>query len=155
LQNTKLIGVRLGEHNLLTDEDCQTLNGRRICSPSVFDVSIEEVMIHENYLPQSLNQYNDIALIRLSRKVQFNDFVKPICLQQDKSLTITDLLGMSLVVTGFGQTEDVQSSNVKLHVSLNVVENEKCNQVFRSEGRKLGNNQICAGGNYNQDSCKG
>ncbi|KAL7023213.1 hypothetical protein ACKWTF_012517 [Chironomus riparius] len=155
LQNTKVVTVRLGEHNLLTDEDCQTLNGRRLCSPSVYDVPIEEVLIHENYLPQSLNQHNDIAVIRLARKVQFNDFVKPICLQQDKSLTITDLLGQTLVVTGFGQTEDVQSSNVKLHVSINVVENEKCNQIFRSEGRKLGNNQICAGGNYNQDSCKG
>lgn len=116
---------------------------------------IENVLIHENYLPQSLNQHNDIALIRLARKVQFNDFVKPICLQQDKSLTITDLLGQTLVVIGFGQTENVQSSSVKLQVSINVVENEKCNQVFRQDGRKLGNNQICAGGNYNQDSCKG
>ncbi|XP_070504161.1 spaetzle-processing enzyme-like [Chironomus tepperi] len=155
LQNTKIISVRLGEHNLITDEDCQTLNGRRICSPGVYDVPVEDVLVHESYLPQSLNQHNDIALIRLVRKVQFNDFVKPICLQQDSSLTVLDLLGQSLVVTGFGQTEDVQSSNVKLHVTINVVENEKCNQVFRSEGRKLGSSQICAGGNYNQDSCKG
>jgi hypothetical protein len=119
-------------------------------------LQIEEFHIHENYQPQSRNQFNDIALLRLSRKVQYTEFIKPICLQSDKSLKVTDLLGQTLVVTGFGATEKSSSSNLKLHVSLNVVENEMCNKVFRGEGRRLNDTlQICAGGVKNEDSCKG
>lgn len=155
IQNTKLISVRVGEHNLLTEQDCEMVNGKKTCSPASYDVPIEEVITHDKYLPLSLNQHNDIALVRLTRRVQFTDFVKPICLQQDKSLTTTELLGQTLVVTGFGQTEEYKNSNEKLHVSINVVENEQCNKIFSAEGRRLGDSQICAGGNYNQDSCKG
>lgn len=140
----------------MTGEDCETQNGRKICAPNALDLQIEETQIHENYLPQSRNQLNDIALLRLSKKVQYTEFIKPICLQSDKNLKVTDLLGQTLVVTGFGATEKSASSKEKLHVSLNVVENALCNKVFRGEGRKLNDSlQICAGGVKNEDSCKG
>jgi hypothetical protein len=155
LQNTRLIGVRLGEWNLLTDEDCESINGRRICAPNSLDVGIEEVILHEKYSPQSLNQHNDIALLRLSSKVQFNDFVKAICLQQDRDLKITDILGQSLVVAGFGATQSASSSTSKQQVSIRVVETDKCDQIFKREGRRLADTQICAGGVKNQDSCTG
>lgn len=120
------------------------------------DFALEDIITHENYQPQSRNQFNDIALIRLSKKVQYTEFIKPICLQTDTNIKVTDLLGQSLVVTGFGATEKSASSNLKLHVSLNVVENEKCNKIFRAEGRRLNDTlQICAGGVKNEDSCKG
>ncbi|KAG5670590.1 hypothetical protein PVAND_000841 [Polypedilum vanderplanki] len=155
LQNSRLIGVRLGEWNLLTDEDCETINGKRICAPESIDVPIEETIVHENYNPQSLSQWNDIALLRLSTKVQFNDFIKPICLQQDRNLKITDILGQSLVVAGFGATEFSSSSTTKQHVSIIVQPSEKCDQIFRKEGRRLTDTQICAGGVKNEDSCRG
>lgn len=151
-----MIGARLGEWNLLLNEDCESINGRRICAPNSIDVPFQEVILHEKYSPKSLHQQNDIALIRLTHPVQFNDFVKPICLQQNRNLKITDILGQSLVVAGFGATENAQNSNTKLHVSINVVENEVCNKIFKAEGRRLSNNsQICAGGVLNQDSCRG
>lgn len=69
---------------------------------------------------------------------------------------MTDLIGQTLVVTGFGATETAASSNFKLHVSLNVVESDQCNRAFRGEGRKLNETiQICAGGVLGQDSCRG
>lgn len=97
LQNTRLISVRLGEWNLLTGEDCDIQNGRKVCAPNALDVPIEDVQIHENYQPLSRNQHHDIALIRLARKVQFNDFIKPICLQSDQNMKVTDLIGQTLV----------------------------------------------------------
>jgi secreted trypsin-like serine protease len=111
--------------------------------------------MHEKYAPQSLNQHNDIALLRLSSRVQYNDFIKPICLQPDRNLKITDLLGQSLVVAGFGATESASSSSTKQQVSIRVVETDKCDQIFRKEGRRLADTQICAGGVKNQDSCTG
>lgn len=151
-----MLGVRIGEWNLLTGEDCDLQNGRKICAPNALDVPFEEVLLHENYQPFSRNQQNDIALIRLARKVQFTKFIKPICLQTEPITRVTDLLGQSLVVTGFGATENSPNSNFKLQVSLNVVDNEQCNRAFNKEGRRLNETtQICAGGVKNEDSCKG
>jgi hypothetical protein len=156
LQYTKLDGVRLGEWNLLTNEDCETVNGRRSCAPNAIDVNVTEIILHEDYNHLSLNQYNDIALLRLADAVTFNYYVKPICLQQDKSIRVTDLIGQSLVVTGFGATETSAGSLNKLHVALNVVDNEQCDRNFRIDGRRISNTtQICAGGAKGKDSCSG
>lgn len=123
-----------------------------VCNDPYRDIGVEEVIIHEQYSPQSFNQHNDIALIRMSQKVVFTDFIKPICLQVDST---PSYVGQAVTVAGFGKTESAVSSNFKLKVSLNIVENEKCNQLFRLEGRRLHEKQFCAGGQKNIDSCRG
>lgn len=152
VQRSKLIGVRLGEFNILTNPDCDdSLINESTCNEPHIDMAVEETVVHEKYLPLSFNQHNDIALIRMSGKVSFNEFIKPICLEPDDS---ESLIGHSVIVAGFGRTETALSSSVKLKVSLKVVENDKCNQVFRVEGRRLNEMQICAGGEKNIDSCR-
>lgn len=153
LQRTRLVGVRLGEWNTLTNPDCDdSLINEQVCNDPHVDVGVESVDTHERYLPQSRNQHNDIALIRMSQRVNFNDFIKPICLESEPQ---EGVLGQSVVVAGFGKTESALSSNIKLKVSLDIVHNEKCNQVFRYEGRRLNETQLCAGGKKNVDSCRG
>jgi secreted trypsin-like serine protease len=124
----------------------------KVCSDPHLDVGVEEMIIHEKYLPQSYNQHMDIALLRLTQKIIFNEFIKPICIQ---SSTSENLVGQLVTVAGFGKTESALSSNFKLKVSLDIVENEKCNQVFRAEGRRLFEGQLCAGGKKGIDSCRG
>lgn len=126
------------------------MENEKVCNEPYIDVGIEELMTHEKYLPLSFNQHNDIALIRMSQRVKFTEFVKPICLQPGSQLP-----GQSVVVAGFGKTESAHTSNVKLKVTLNIVETEKCNQVFKVEGRRLNGTQVCAGGVKNVDSCRG
>lgn len=151
LQRTRLVGIRLGEWNLLTNPDCDdSFVNERVCNNPHVDVGIEELIIHERYVPLSYNQHNDIALLRMSQKINFGEFIKPICLQSET----TSLVGQSVWLAGFGKTETAYQSNFKLKVSLNVVENENCNQVFRKEGRRLNHTQICAGGKKNIDSCR-
>lgn len=147
-----MIGVRLGEWNLSTNPDCdESFVNEKVCNDPVFDVGIEQQIIHDKYLPQSFNQHNDIALLRMSQKVRFSEFIKPICLPSASS---ENLIGKALTVVGFGKTETALSSNVKLKAFLSVVDTEKCNQVFRFEGRKAIDTQICAGGVKNVDSCR-
>lgn len=43
------------------------LGPKTICAPPVEDVGIEEIIVHHDY---KNNLYNDIALIRLNRKVE-------------------------------------------------------------------------------------
>lgn len=154
LQRTKLTAVRLGEWNLLTNPDCDdSFVNEQVCNNAFIDAGIEQIIVHEKFVPQSFNQLNDIALIRLSLKVAFTEFIKPICLQEEP--TNISLVGQSVSVAGFGRTETAFSSNIKQKVSLDIVETEKCNQVFRATGRKLTNDlQICAGGKKNIDSCR-
>ena len=43
-------------------------------------LSVAEVIAHENYRGSSNSFSNDIALLRLSSKAIFNDFVRPACI---------------------------------------------------------------------------
>jgi len=156
LLRTKLVGVRLGEWDMTSNPDCDaSYVNEEVCAPPVNDYGIEELIIHEKYSPTSFNQHNDLALIRLSQKVKFNDFVRPICLQSNSALRNANVVGQSLVVTGFGRTESATSSNVKLKATLGVVDISKCNEIFRQEGRRVVDTQLCVGGVKSIDSCRG
>ena len=43
-------------------------------------LSVAKVIAHENYRGRSNSYSNDIALLRLSSKAIFNDFVRPACI---------------------------------------------------------------------------
>lgn len=147
-----MTAVRLGEWNLSTNPDCDdSFINEKVCANSYIDVGVEGTVIHENYLPQSFNQHNDIALLRLSLKIVFTEFIKPICTTGSSA----SLIGQSVMVTGFGKTESALTSNIKLKAALDVVENDKCSQIFRAEGRRLFDGQLCAGGKKGIDSCRG
>lgn len=63
--------MRLGEWNTDSEEDCNTVNRRKICSEKPIDVGVENTIVHNNYDVNDENRYNDIALVRLSRKVSY------------------------------------------------------------------------------------
>jgi len=60
----KLASVRLGEHNLKGDPDCDSGS----CNETPQDFKIEEVIAHSDYA-KPVAFRNDIALIRLDRPV--------------------------------------------------------------------------------------
>lgn len=70
------VSVRLGEYDTETDEDCLENRTGRECADPAVDVPVEERIPHEDYDPQDQNQYNDIALLRLSRDVRFTGSYK-------------------------------------------------------------------------------
>lgn len=79
------------------------MTGETICNDPPVDVTVSEIIVHENYQPSSKNQHHDIALLRLSRSVAYTDFIKPICLPLDSSVQGLNLDGTTLVVSGWGQ----------------------------------------------------
>ncbi|KAG7204080.1 hypothetical protein KM043_001931 [Ampulex compressa] len=144
-----LESVRLGEHNTETDPDCVQDDEDLICADSAVWVGVEEQIAHEEYRPNSREQRYDIALLRLSRDVQFTNYIKPICLPS------TDSLGQKLYVAGWGRTENRSSSNIKLKLSLPIADREQCDRTYSAAGLRLGYGQICAGGQRGKDSCRG
>lgn len=69
------------------------------------DVRVADITVHENYIPHSITQENDIALIRLQTPANYTDYIRPICLPVGK-LRNKNYIGLPLTVAGFGRTEN-------------------------------------------------
>lgn len=78
--------VRLGEWDLTQQQDCADNVNERICATPVVDIAIEQRIPHPQYDPYGANQHNDIALLRLGQQVQYNEYIRPICLPIELAL---------------------------------------------------------------------
>lgn len=104
----KNTAVRLGEWDQSSDEDCDENN----CSEPVVDVPVVDRIPHENYVPTSKAQENDIALLRLGHSVRFTDWVKPICLPIAPSTRNINYDEYVFVVAGWGKTEVFSNESI-------------------------------------------
>lgn len=148
----EVIGVRLGEWDLDSPVDCSEADN---CADAPINMAIERIIVHEDYNPQNKAQYNDIALIRFTRDVQFSSFVSPVCLPIENAQRSKNNVGTRGVATGWGRTETASASNVKLKVELEIQDLQSCANTYRPSGVILKDTQICAGGVRGQDTCSG
>ncbi|XP_076032443.1 phenoloxidase-activating factor 1-like [Oratosquilla oratoria] len=150
----QLARVRLGEHNLNTSPDCQTLaNGRRTCANPEQDFTPENIIRHPDFLQRG-SVSDDIALVRLNREVTFTNAIRPICIPPANH-NIENFLGDRLATAaGWGLTSNDFSSQspVLLGVQLPYIARSVCNPTFNNE---LVAGQICFGGVEGRDTCSG
>ncbi|XP_052744040.1 phenoloxidase-activating factor 3 isoform X2 [Bicyclus anynana] len=150
----RLTSVVLGEYDVRRDPDCERMEGQLICAPKIRNVSIDSVIPHPQYSPQTLA--DDIGLIRLAEPADFSlDSMKPICLPTTSSLVSESLEGLNGVVAGWGATEDGLQSPVLLSVDLPVISNAECQGIYRDGSVTIQKSQLCAGGVQDKDSCGG
>lgn len=77
--------VRLGSINLVTKDDHTHI------------VAIDKIIVHPGY--RRRYKYDDIALIRMSRTIYFNEFIRPACLNINHNIKWS-----TAIATGFGVT---------------------------------------------------
>uniref|UniRef100_A0A1B6HWG7 Peptidase S1 domain-containing protein n=1 Tax=Homalodisca liturata TaxID=320908 RepID=A0A1B6HWG7_9HEMI len=146
-----LISVRLGEHNVRTNPDCED----GVCAPPVQDITIEENTCHENYTEDLLHE--DICILRLTNPIQFNDFVSPICLPIHDFFQQINYEGKSLEVAGWGVSDIFveTGSDVLQTLRLKVLNHSQCVQTYKNRKKQIIPKQMCVGGVIGKDSCAG
>lgn len=87
-----------------------------ICT-TVVDIPIAKIIVHENYVPTSVGQENDIALVRLQNPAPYADYIRPICLPNARQIN-KNLVGEALTVAGFGRTENGIWKEINMNTGL-------------------------------------
>lgn len=149
---TKLMGVRIGEHDLSTERDCdKDEQGLEVaCAEGYQDFGLESVHFHPDYTPRLAQ--NDIALLRLNGDANFRpENVKPICLPVGFNSTIPR---KKVIVTGWGTTESGLRSQALLQVKLSVADLAQCAEAYKGK-TQIWYKQLCAGGSKTTDACTG
>ncbi|ALC46395.1 CG30098 [Drosophila busckii] len=147
----KIIGVRLGEHNLDTEEDCQYLGGRRReCLPPYEEYGISEIRQHPSYKENTINY--DIALLKLDRPVKFKQHIKPVCLPIDAN-SKDIAYDQSFFTAGWGRTEKDVASSVLLKAVVKRQDLNVCRNYFIDA--PVTENHICAVGEGILHTCRG
>ncbi|KAL0191328.1 hypothetical protein M9458_014026, partial [Cirrhinus mrigala] len=114
--------------------------------------NVISIVVHPSYNSQTSD--NDIALLRLSSAVTFNDYIKPVCLAAQDSVFPA---GTSSWITGWG---DIQSGvslptpGILQETMVPVVGNDQCNTLLGSGS--VTTNMMCAGlMEGGKDTCQG
>ncbi|KAK9878519.1 hypothetical protein WA026_022416 [Henosepilachna vigintioctopunctata] len=124
--NFSSAGVRLGEHDLRTNSDCDKMN--TTCASPVQDVGIECIIVHQGF--KKMKFEHDIGLIRLSTKLKFNNNVAAICLPVTQESINYNLSNQVVTVASFGlnQIGKVLSNLERNEVSL--IEKKECEKFY-------------------------
>lgn len=95
---------------------------------------------------------NDIALIRLSKKVEYTEYIKPICVPWK---AINSSPGDTVIVAGWGQTLSENRSSVKEKTKIYIANKSYCVSLYKNNNITITEKQLCAGGNDFEDACYG
>lgn len=97
------------------------------------------VIVHPGY--DSATYANDIALIRLDGKVNFTEYVRPACLDDQ------DATPDKVVASGWGTTEfRGDDSDVLMKVTLDKADTVECNELYEQQDLAVnGAKQLCYG----------
>ncbi|XP_059386124.1 testisin [Carassius carassius] len=141
--------------------NCTVYLGRQsqnisVSNPHEVSRGILPIIPHPDYDPYKFT--NDIALLKLSEPVNFNNYIRPICLASNDSVFHD---GTTCWATGWGETGFVgaqPSSGALQEVKMKVLENKDCNCMFQDLlffDITIAPTMMCAGGESGKGVCFG
>merc|ERR1719452_15371 len=103
---------------------------RASSEPHRVEITSYEGFTHPNWDPNTLE--NDIALVRLPEKIEFNDYIRPACLPpaEDES---NDYVGQLTTPVGWGKNADSAGGitpKLQMVEDLPVIDNPTCDQTY-------------------------
>ncbi|XP_042885541.1 phenoloxidase-activating factor 3-like isoform X2 [Penaeus japonicus] len=144
--NNPVYSVRLGDLDLSQDNEP---NSR----PQ--DYEVEVIYVHPDYD----GGYNDLALIKTARRIEFNEGVFPFCISDSRPNPQATVTG-----AGFGYVNETSKASHLQEVELKVVASAECESMFLREHSQTlrkwypqllqGSDIMCAGA-PGKSACKG
>ena len=123
----------------------------RDTDPLVQVIKVKRTIHHPKF--NIINLDNDIGLIQLEKKVQFTDYIKPVCLPNRSYRKVVSSPGKQGYVIGWGLTQD-GSPKILQELALPIVKTSDCRKAHQEVN--VTDNMFCAGRNRNFfDTCKG
>uniref|UniRef100_A0A4Y0BPW2 Peptidase S1 domain-containing protein n=1 Tax=Anopheles funestus TaxID=62324 RepID=A0A4Y0BPW2_ANOFN len=144
---TGLYFVRLGEHDITSDQD----------GANPIDVYIQRWLVHERYDEKTI--HNDIALVLLQKTVIISETIRPICLPLDTKQRTKDITYYAPFIAGWGAVSFNGPSATKLQeAQVVVLPVDQCafNYKLYFPGQIFDDTVLCAGfPQGGKDSCQG
>lgn len=139
IQFSRRIAVRLGEHTISTNKDCDFADDHGFCdSDPIQDIEIEKVICHENY--SNRKRMHDIAILKLVRSAHFKGVhnVETICLPITFEQDIEHELSVNgkhhkMIVAGWGMMENREYSDVLLKGEIPYVNRSTCSEFYNDD----------------------
>ncbi|XP_068767352.1 enteropeptidase isoform X2 [Struthio camelus] len=118
--------------------------------PSTVLQDIDQIIINPHYNKRTKD--NDIAMMHLQNKVQYTDYIQPICLPEKSQVFLP---GIYCFIAGWGGiVNQGPTSNILQEAEVPLITNEKCQQQMPEYN--ITESMMCAG--YDKggvDSCQG
>jgi plasma kallikrein len=125
---------------------------------SQIDRKVKKVIIHEDYIDETKNYQNSIALMILDGEFPLSAHINPISLPTSNE-SFTNKTGFA---SGWGRKLFGEKSSVSTllkNVDLPILDDETCQKMLRltrlGEDYELHEGFLCAGGEENKDVCVG
>ncbi|KAG7503109.1 coagulation factor X-like [Solea senegalensis] len=140
MNQSRYIYVKLGEFDTLVDHGNEATH------------YVEAIATHFKYQPQTY--HNDIALIKLSKPIQFSRFIVPACLPEQDFAEKVLMRQPDGMVSGFGRLgEGRQASTILQRLTLPYVDRHTC---MESTQFRISQRMFCAGYHTTpKDACQG
>lgn len=142
-QYAQVVGVQLGDFNATSDVDCiyHTVFGEE-CSDPVQKFEVEQEIPHPKY-NSIITELHDIGLIRLSRTVQYSEYIRAICLPATNAWHLNE--GDQLTISGWGYLgNEEQKTQVKKKINTTLVPIRTCQNEYPQGNRILTDDHLCA-----------
>uniref|UniRef100_A0A8C3GVE0 Transmembrane serine protease 15 n=1 Tax=Corvus moneduloides TaxID=1196302 RepID=A0A8C3GVE0_CORMO len=121
-----------------------------LAQPSTVVRNIDRIIMNPHYMKQTKD--SDIALLHLQHKVQYTDYIQPICLPERNQQFLP---GINCSIAGWGDIRNEgPPSNILQEAEVPLISNEKCQQWLPKYN--ITENMLCAGYDTGGiDSCQG
>ncbi|XP_042644221.1 enteropeptidase [Tyto alba] len=118
--------------------------------PSTVVRNINQIVINPHYMKRTKD--SDIALMHLQHKLQYTDYIQPICLPEKNQQFLP---GINCSIAGWGRIiNEGPPSDILQEAEVPLISNEKCQQWMPEYS--ITENMICAGYDMGGiDSCQG
>lgn len=152
-EDWKIVGVRLGEYDVKTDQDCEGEGPYKICADLHQDFSVEKIIVHEDYNATKVSSWNDIALIRLAQDVVYSEYIHPVCLPIGGEERHRNNTNQRAIEVGWSKTLEGSLSDKRLKTLVTIKDRSVCDKVYKVHGIKLRDTQLCVSRENDDNDC--